>query len=81
MLLHASNYSLCLYGQDIDRVALMMCQINGALYAAGCRSHYPLPCWAPPTEPAEPLAAGPRNRHVPERSKEQRAALLPFDQV
>lgn len=33
MLLHASNYSLCLYGMDIDATVLRCCQINGALYA------------------------------------------------
>jgi hypothetical protein len=33
MLLHASNYSLRLYGQDIDPFAVSMCRINGALYA------------------------------------------------
>jgi len=33
MLLHASNYSLCLYGMDIDRLCVLMTKINGALYA------------------------------------------------
>jgi hypothetical protein len=33
MLLHASNYSLCLFGQDIDPLAVAMCKVNGALYA------------------------------------------------
>lgn len=33
MLLHASNYSLCLYGQDIDPLCVLMTKINGALYA------------------------------------------------
>lgn len=33
MLLHASNYSLNLWGQDIDPLAISMCKINGALYA------------------------------------------------
>jgi len=33
MLLHASNYSLRLYGQDIDRTCIMACKINGYLYA------------------------------------------------
>jgi N-6 DNA Methylase len=33
MLLHAANYSLNLYGQDIDRIAIMMTKINGSLYA------------------------------------------------
>jgi len=33
MLLHASNFSLNLRGQDIDPLAVAMCKINGALYA------------------------------------------------
>jgi len=33
MLLHASNYSLCLYGMDIDRLCVLMTKINGVLYA------------------------------------------------
>jgi hypothetical protein len=33
MLLHASNYSLRLFGQDIDPLVLQACLINGALYA------------------------------------------------
>jgi N-6 DNA Methylase len=33
MLLHASNFSLNLHGQDIDPLAVAMCKINGALYA------------------------------------------------
>jgi hypothetical protein len=41
MLLHASNYSLCLYGQDIDPLAVAMCQVNGALYAPWLA--FPLP--------------------------------------
>jgi hypothetical protein len=32
-LLEASNYSFRLYGNDIDRIVLMACKINGALYA------------------------------------------------
>jgi hypothetical protein len=32
MLLHASNFSLRLFGQDIDPLAVTMCLINGALY-------------------------------------------------
>jgi hypothetical protein len=32
MLMYASNYSLFLYGQDIDRTCVMACKINGYLY-------------------------------------------------
>jgi hypothetical protein len=41
MLLHASNFSLCLYGQDIDPLAVTMCKINGVLYAPWLA--FPLP--------------------------------------
>ncbi len=41
MLLHASNISLVLYGQDIDPLAIAMCKINGALYAPWLA--FPLP--------------------------------------
>jgi len=41
MLLHASNLSLCLFGQDIDPLAVAMCKINGALYAPWLS--FPLP--------------------------------------
>jgi hypothetical protein len=41
MLLHASNYSLNLHGQDIDPLAVAMCKVNGALYAPWLS--FPLP--------------------------------------
>jgi hypothetical protein len=41
MLLHASNVSLRLYGQDIDPLAVAMCKVNGALYAPWLS--FPLP--------------------------------------
>ena len=41
MLLHASNFSMNLWGQDIDPLAVAMCQINGALYVPWLS--FPLP--------------------------------------
>jgi len=41
MLLHASNISLNLFGQDIDPLAVAMCKINGVLYAPWMA--FPLP--------------------------------------
>jgi hypothetical protein len=41
LLLHASNASLCLFGQDVDPLAVAMCKINGALYAPWLS--FPLP--------------------------------------
>jgi hypothetical protein len=40
-LLHASNYSLNVWGQDVDPLAVAMCKINGALYAPWIA--FPLP--------------------------------------
>lgn len=39
--LHASNFSLDLFEQDIDPLAVAMCRLNGALYAP-CLA-FPLP--------------------------------------
>jgi len=33
MLLHASNFSMCLYGMDIDQTVCTISKINGVLYA------------------------------------------------
>jgi hypothetical protein len=41
MLLHASNFSLCLFGQDIDPLAVAMCKSDGVLYAPWLA--FPLP--------------------------------------
>jgi hypothetical protein len=41
MLLHSSNCSMSLWGQDIDPLAVAMCKINGALYAPWLS--FPLP--------------------------------------
>lgn len=41
MLLHASNFSMNLWGQDIDPLAVAMCKINGALYVPWLS--FPLP--------------------------------------
>lgn len=46
MLLHASNLSLCLFGQDIDPLAVAMCKINGPCTPRGCRSPCQSPSWA-----------------------------------
>jgi hypothetical protein len=41
MLLHGSNFSLRLSGQDVDPLAVAMCKVNGALYAPWMA--FPLP--------------------------------------
>jgi hypothetical protein len=56
MLLHSSNFSLHLFGQDIDPLAVAMTKINGAVYAPWLS--FPLPVSilgteTPPT-PADP---------------------------
>lgn len=54
MLLHASNLSLNLYGQDINSLAIAMCKINGALYAPWLS--FPLPAAILGTMPAAAIA-------------------------
>ena len=69
MLLHASNFSLCLYGQDIDQLAVVMCKINGALYAPWLT--FPLPGSILGEQGATALAA----ETVPESSAERTDTL------
>jgi hypothetical protein len=57
MLLSASNYSLCLFGQDIDPLAVAMCKINGALYAPWLS--FPLPALTLGTHVKPPPASLP----------------------
>ena len=55
MLLHASNYSYCLYGCDIDPLVAMITRINGALYAPWLAFPFPkeiLGLAVPPPPPA-----------------------------
>jgi hypothetical protein len=52
MLLHASNFSMNLWEQDIDRLAIAMCKINGALYAPWLA--FPLPDSILGTQAREP---------------------------
>lgn len=56
MLLHASNYSLRLYGQDIDRMMVACTKINGALYAPWIVAPPPWPPKIPPRDPETPGA-------------------------
>jgi hypothetical protein len=56
MLLHASNYSYCLYGCDIDPLVAMITRINGALYAPWLAFPFPkevlgVPLPLPPPAP------------------------------
>jgi hypothetical protein len=64
MLLEASNYSLRLYGQDIDPLAVLMCLINGALYAPWMV--FPLPAAVLGVEEPPPPAALPEPAPAPE---------------
>jgi hypothetical protein len=54
-LLHASNYSLCLYGQDIDAVCCAMSRINGVFYAPWIAFPFPARILQAPV-PAPPPA-------------------------
>jgi hypothetical protein len=55
MLLHASNFSMRLFGQDIDPLAVAMCKINGALYAPWLSFPLPAAILGAQVEPALPL--------------------------
>jgi hypothetical protein len=62
MLLHASNFSLCLFGQDIDPLAVAMCKVNGALCAPWLSFPFPesiLATNVPPPPAALPVAHAP----------------------
>jgi hypothetical protein len=66
MLLHASNCSLALFGQDIDPLAVAMCKLNGVLYAPWMV--FPLPAAIVDTPGESPSA----ERAVLETPKEVR---------
>jgi len=56
MLLHASNYSYCLYGCDIDPLVAMITRINGALYAPWLSFPLPQQILGVPLPPPPPAA-------------------------
>jgi hypothetical protein len=64
MLLHGSNHSLRLYGQDVDLLAVAMCKINGALYAPWLV--FPLPASILGTDVEPPPASLPVPEPPPE---------------
>jgi hypothetical protein len=64
MLLHASNLSLNLYGQDIDALAVALCKINGVLYAPWLA--FPLPASILGTHVEQPPASLPVPEPPPE---------------
>jgi hypothetical protein len=78
MLLHASNHSLRLYGQDIDPLAVAMCKINGALYAPWLS--FPLPASIVgqhvEPEPASSAASEPAQKSPRFRVDDRRQGLL-----
>lgn len=58
MLLHASNDSMRLYGQDVDPLVLACCKINGALYAPWLAYGAP-DAWFAASPPVPESAAAP----------------------
>ena len=78
LLLHASNRSLCLWGQDIDPLAIAMCKINGALYAPWMAFPFPASILGmhvkPP--PAPLPVKQPRNGRPALRVDDRRQGLL-----
>ena len=59
MLLHASNDTFVLFGQDIDPLAIARCKINGALYAPWLS--FPLPAAILGTSAGPPRPALPKS--------------------
>jgi hypothetical protein len=80
MLLHASNRSLCLFGQDVDPLAVTVCRVNGALYAPWLS--FPLPGSILGTHVAAPPASlpvpDPPPAHVPVFRADDRGQGLLF---
>jgi hypothetical protein len=65
MLLHASNFSLRLSGQEIDPLAVAMCKINGALYVPWMA--FPLPASILGTPAKTPSASLPGPDSTPDQ--------------
>jgi hypothetical protein len=67
MLLHASNYSYCLYGCDIDPLVAMITRINGALYAPWLAFPFPQEILGVPLPPPPPADLPIPEEHRPGR--------------
>ena len=65
MLLHASNYSMFLFGQDIDEFVLKIAKINGALYAPWMICPPPKHLMSQKIAPPIPTQGGHRVRRSP----------------
>ena len=78
MLLHASNYSLNLWGTDIDPVVLMATKINGALYAPWLTFPIPKAILGIADAPAEPVGVASIPSHECEFGADRRGQLLLF---
>ena len=66
MLLHASNFSYCLYGCDIDPMVAMITRINGALYAPWMAFPFPPSVLGVPLPPPPPAALPLPKEHQPQ---------------
>lgn len=71
MLLHASNYSYCLYGCDIDPLVAMITRINGALYAPWLAFPFPQSILGVPLPPAPPAPLPLPVEHQPKKGQTQ----------
>ena len=77
MLLHASNYSLRLYGCDIDALVVKITKINGALYAPWLAFPFPEEIFAD----GENLSEETNNEKLKNESSEQIAPVIKLDQI
>jgi hypothetical protein len=85
MLLHASNYSYCLYGCDIDPLVALITKINGAIYAPWLSFPFPQEILGIPVPPAPPARLPLPQEHQPPvgvpvfRTDDRGQGLLEFD--
>lgn len=76
MLLHASNFSMNLYGMDIDPLVCKICRINGALFAPWIA--FSLPASIIGDRPAAPQPTTPPAAAPPQQAFDTRGQALLF---
>jgi N-6 DNA methylase len=65
LLLHASNYSYCLYGCDIDPLVAAICRVNAALYVPWLAFPLPDTILGVPVPPPPPARLPVPEKHQP----------------
>jgi hypothetical protein len=65
LLLHASNYSYCLYGCDIDPLVAAICRVNAVLYVPWLAFPFPDTILGVPVPPPPPAPLPVPEEHKP----------------